>query len=401
MDKPCAALEITNKSVKLLVGYEIDGKVCAIYSLVKSLGEIKRNGSFLDVQKLMLDLAMFNNIKDSNAKININIGDLLVGIPPINFEVYQTVQDTTVVGEDEKVQDIDIRNLFNQARRAAANYNTNNSLVDIIPQTYILDQGRSFINPPKGQTTSSVRLVANVHSLSRGVVEDYKRIIEGAGFSVRRNIVTPFAATQLISSYPDTPKDYILVDIGARETIVSLVGNKSIYSSKIFNWGGDNITHKIEETFNISEEEAEHIKIMYGIDKRELNFRAPICTYTDESGNEVKHYPDELNKIIKSELDVFIQEYNKAIDNLLTGYDQRYKKLKMLLIGGGSLLKGLVEYVTPKIDSAELSIFYPDTLGCRNPAFVNLIGMIYVQGKYQMSSDEARLRVGSVNRNSK
>ena len=401
MERPCAALEITNKSLKLLVGYEINGKVCAVYSLVKPLGEIKRNGEFLDFQKTIADLAPFNNIRDPNAKININIGDILLGLPPINFEVYQTRQNTTVVGEDEKVQDIDIKNLFNLARRATANYNTSNSLVDIIPEKYVLDQGRTFINPPKGQTTSSVTLFAHVHSLSRNVMEDYKKVVEGAGFSIRRSVVTPFAASELISSYPNTPKDYILVDIGARETVVSLVGNQMLYSSKIFQWGGDNITHKIEETFNISEAEAEKLKIMYGIDKRELNFKAPICTYADENGNEVKHYPDELNKIIKGELDIFIEGLKKEINNLLADYDPRYKKLKMLLVGGGSLLKGLVEYVSPKVDSSELSVIIPDTLGCRNPAFINLIGMIYVQGKYQISSEDQKTKVSSVNRNSR
>ena len=88
-------------------------------------------------------------------------------------------------------------------------------------------------------------------------------------------------------------------------------------------------------------------------------------------------------------------------NNLLADYDPRYKKLKMLLVGGGSLLKGLVEYVSPKVDSSELSVIIPDTLGCRNPAFINLIGMIYVQGKYQISSEDQKTKVSSVNRNSR
>ena len=85
------------------------------------------------------------------------------------------------------------------------------------------------------------------------------------------------------------PQDYILVDIGSSVTTVSLVGARKLYSSRFFKWGGDNITNKIIEKFNVSEEEAERYKILYGLDRREYSFDAPVCTSDDGFGNQVQH----------------------------------------------------------------------------------------------------------------
>ena len=118
--------------------------------------------------------------------------------------------------------------------------------------------------------------------------------------------------------------------------------------------GGDNITEKIVETFNISETEAERIKVTYGIDKRQMSFKPAVCSSDDGQGNEIKHYTDELNAAIKSELDEFLTLLSDCMNDLLNGYDKVTKGLPMILIGGGSKLNGLVEYIEPKVPKDRL-----------------------------------------------
>ena len=78
-----------------------------------------------------------------------------------------------------------------------------------------------------------------------------------------------------------------------------------------------------------------------------------------------------------------------------------YKQLPMILIGGGSLLKGLEGYMLPKVQSATVTTVIPKVLGARNPALFNCLGMLLVQSKYQAVFDENHPKVGQVTRNAK
>lgn len=400
-DKPCAALEITNKAIKLVIGYEINGQVYVVYSLVKSLGKIRDGASFIDPQNTISNLETIKTIKDESARITVNVAEALVAIPPEDLKIYETHQVTTVLSEESKVANIDIRNIYTLIRKGHLGLSTSNQFVDIIPDRYILDQGRTSVAPPIGETTNTLTLYARVHTINRSTVEGFNEIVSGAGINVKRNVVAPFAASELLATMEGIPQDYILLDIGARRTTVSLIGRKQLHSSTIVEWGGDNITHKIQEKFNIRESDAEKIKIMYGIDKRETNFKAPVCIYHDETGKEYKYFIEDLNQIIKSELDILINKVNEGINNLLNGINPAYKQLPMILIGGGSLLKGLEAYMLPKVQSVSVTTVIPKVLGARNPALFNCLGMLLVQKKYQAVFDENHPKVGQVTRNAK
>ena len=62
MEKTVAAIEFGSKKLKLVVGYELDGKVYILYALTKPYGHIIEAGTIIDQQKLV---ASINDIKNS------------------------------------------------------------------------------------------------------------------------------------------------------------------------------------------------------------------------------------------------------------------------------------------------------------------------------------------------
>ncbi len=401
MDKPVAAIEVSNKAIKLVVGYELNGKIDVLYALVKNLGDIRADNEFVDLNSTASSLEALKHIEDNNVRLLINVTEALVALPPQGLLVYTTNQYTTVVSENSKVGNVDIQNIYSLIQKSHLPTNTNNDLVDIISDKFILDQQRTFINPPIGETTSGLYLSAYVHTIPHHTYSDYKELFQKADLKVKRFVVAPFATAELLSTYPDTPKDYILVDIGARQTSVSLIGNGVFHSSHVFDGGGDNITRKIQIEFNIPESEAESLKVSYGLENRNLNFKAPVATYKNENGQEVKHYADELNNIVRHEVDDFAGKLNSAISNLLKSANFAGNvELPLILVGGGSLLKGLSEYLLPKIIAAKtIKVAIPTSLGCRNPAFFTCLGMIHVQSRYPSLNDERLPKLSHVERN--
>lgn len=396
MDKPVAAIEFGSKKMKLVVGYELDGQVYVLYALTKPYGHILEAGSFSDASKAITCIKELKEFSDPSAKLKLSISEGLLALPPYGLEIFHLKQITTVISEESKISNLDIRNIYALFRNSANSLE--NELVDIIPDSFVLDGGRSFVRPPIGETSGTLMMSANVHTLPKRIYYDFQNILTNGEMNVKRVSVAPSAAAQLIATYNDMPKDYILVDIGATMTTVSLIGGTELYASRFFEWGGDKITEKIIERFNINEAEAEKIKITYGIDKRQMNFKAPVCRTDDGTGNEVKHYADELNEIIKGELDTFVRSLNSAIDDLLSPYDSSYKTIPMLLTGGGAKLSGLVQYLEPKVNSEGVKVVIPRTLGARNPTYLNCLGMILANAKFPSIYDENHPRVGQVTR---
>ena len=397
MDKPIAAIELGSKKLKLVVGYEIDGKIYVLYTLVKPYGHAIEGGRFVDANRVSQTISSVREFTDPSAKLKLNISDVLLCIPPYGLGVYQTRQVTTVVTEDSKISNLDIKNIYALIRNSAYPLN-DKCLVDVVPESFTLDHGRIFARPPLGESSSTLTVSAKVQTLPKDLVEDYQTVLSNGGMISRRNVVSSLAATELISSYENMPKSFILVDIGSSITTVSFVGNNALYGSTFFNWGGDNITEKIIENFNINEGDAEKYKIMYGIDNHEMNFKAPICTTDDGTGHEVHHFNNELNDIIKEELEVFVNRLNEAINDVVAQHDKAYRNFPMLLIGGGSQLNGLVSFITPKVMSETVEVVAPQTLGARNPTFFNCLGMILTHSKYLNLNDEAHPKVGQVTR---
>ena len=398
MEKPIAAIELGSKKLKLVVGYEIDGKVYVLYTLVKPYGHAIEGGNFVDANRVSQTIASVREFTDPAAKLKLNISDVLLCIPPYGLGVYQTRQVTTVVTEDSKISNLDIKNIYALIRNSAYPLN-DKALVDVIPESFTLDQGRIFARPPLGESSSTLTVSAKVQTLPKILVDNYQTVLSNGGMISRRNVVASLAATELIASYEGMPHSYILVDIGSNVTIVSFVGNNALYGTTHFNWGGDNITEKIIESFNINEADAEKYKIMYGIDNREMNFKAPICVTDDGTGVEVHHTNDELNAIIKGELDIFVRYLNEAVDQVVSQHDRTYRSFPMLLIGGGAELNGLVSYITPKVLSETVDVVSSKTLGARNPTFFNCLGMLLTHAKYLNLNDEAHPKVGQVTRN--
>ena len=398
MDKPIAAIELGSKKLKLVVGYEIDGQVYVLYTLTKPYGFCIEGGNFVDANKVAETIKSIREFTDPSAKLKLNISDVLLCLPPYGLGIYQTRQVTTVVTEDSKISNLDIKNIYALIRNSAYPLN-DKALVDVVPESFTLDHGRIFARPPMGESSSTLTVSAKVQTLPSVLVDNYQTVLANGGMVSKRNVISSLAATELVCSYPNMPSSFILVDIGSNITTVSFVGNGALYGSTFFEWGGDNITERKIEKFNINEADAEKYKIMYGIDYREMNFKAPICTTDDGSGHDVHHYNDELNTIIKSELDIFVEQLNDSINEIVAQHDKSYRSFPMMLVGGGAELNGLVQYITPKVMSETVEVVKPKTLGARNATFTNCLGAILTYSKYPNLNDESHPRVGVLSRN--
>jgi len=124
---------------------------------------------------------------------------------------------------------------------------------------------------------------------------------------------------------------FLLIDMGASSTSVSILKNGVLRFTRIFGIGGDTLTHALETGMAIDFLEAEKLK------------REKGTAYIDEEANDLDPEVREINEMIRMHLDSLSLEVRRS----LAYYTSKYRGesvTKIVLTGGGSLLKGIAHF---------------------------------------------------------
>lgn len=394
MKKPLACLEITSESIKLLVGYEEEGKPVPLYTIEKPIPGIIRNGTIADPDALISALSTFHKITDEHAKLNMSICEICLVLPPIEFSVYEADEATNTVKSDNQIQELDISNVIGLVRKKKLP--NNDEMVDIIPDSFILEDRRSLATPPLGERSSMLGVHALIHAMPGYIKNQYLSIAARAGFRVKKSCVSSYCNALLATTLPDIPSKYVLVDIGGKITSVSLIARqKPFYGSKCFFFGGDNLTQKIVEAFGIPYEIAEQIKKEYGLDKRERGFERPL--FQGESSSSIKIYQKNLNGVLQPETESFVALLRENL-NEIERKSGVTEKLPLVFTGGGSQLYGLENLLKNAFPDRDVLLMKPQTVGCRKPGYSALLGLVLAASQYTGSLEDNYLNVTNVSR---
>ena len=173
-----------------------------------------------------------------------------------------------------------------------------------------------------------------VVAIQNDVISKYRGIVSGCNLNASFFEIEVFSSIR--SNFEHELSLVLLMDFGASRTKLSIVEFGTVKSFHIVSRGAADISESISKSFSIPFVEAEKMKKEYGL------FGDP----KDKS----------LADIIKIHMDYIFSETN----NVLLGYEKKYNRTvsKVILTGGGSLLKGLKE-VAENNFKAEIEIGRP------------------------------------------
>ncbi|EKD58249.1 MAG: Type IV pilus assembly protein PilM [uncultured bacterium] len=168
-----------------------------------------------------------------------------------------------------------------------------------------------------------------VVAISKNVVDQAMETLEMAGLSPVGFEIESIAQARSLLSEKDDEQTVLIVDIGDRRTSFSVnKGGVPCFTSSI-PLCGQSLTDAISKGIGVPFEEAEKMKISYGI------------------GSDFKN--DALFKLSKPILENFVQEIEQSIDFYLTGLKYSKSIDKVIICGGGANTKGLVPYLSKKL----------------------------------------------------
>ena len=393
-----AALEITSSCLKLVLGYQHQNKVVVLYAITRPIDGLIDGGNIIDLPKLSEEIKELSHIKDSTAKLKIVIGEVILIIPPLGLEVYKNDKTTTVVSPTGMIANIDVTNVLSLVKKEQVPQ-IGNEIVDIIPEKFTLDKGRSFLNPPINEQSAFLSVHASIYSLPSRILNDYRNAVQSAGLHVRRVIVSSYGVSELFCTYESIPSAYLYVDYGDSITSVSLISKSVVFGSSYFLLGGKQISNALMNKFNIPFIDAEKLKRKIGLDKRELSYVPILLTSADIRGKNCNYSIRDVNAVIEKQLDDFSKSLDNCIKNVLSDYDISYRDMPIVLGGGGSRLRGLKEYLKEKFTlTKDIINVVPTSIGARNESFTNCLGAIYAQSKRRGSLEDEKSIVTPVSR---
>jgi type IV pilus assembly protein PilM len=166
--------------------------------------------------------------------------------------------------------------------------------------------------------------------IPRKIVDQYLEIFNGTSVVPKTFELQSQSMARAIFPRDDSAT-YMGVDIGKDITNIFIIKNSVVQFSAIIDMGGDDITNEIKRSLNISFDEADAVKIKYGLinGPDNVDIRTPILSILEKLREEIiKYYSYWISKNSES----------SSID-------------RIYLTGGGANLIGIPEYFEQGISS--------------------------------------------------
>lgn len=397
MDKPISVIEISDTQLRVAVGYLNNNKINLVHMAERPITGLISNGDIIDISTLSQILNSMKEFKDETTKEKISINEATIVLPALGLNIFQSQKTTNVVSPFSIIAQIDIENVVSLVQKE--NVPSGSEIVDIIPDSFVLEGGRSFVYPPINEKSNNITINAKIHTLPTKLISEYRRVIEAAHIKIRRICVSSYAEAELAKYEKDIPGNCILVDMGAEITNVSLVGNRAPFETVAFTSGGNQLVHRIVENLRVSTDDALDLLKKYGLDERRLSYKPTIAS-ANVDGVERSYDPSSLNMIIKQ---FFLEEYSNqfdvAFENLMKNYPDQVRQLPIVFTGGFSKLYGFENLAKEKfVKNQSIHFLEPSVFGARDARFSSCIGAMYVASKYKGALSDSRAKTTELQR---
>ena len=197
-----------------------------------------------------------------------------------------------------------------------------------------------LVSNPKGTVASVIEARFQLMVGNPCLKLNLEKVLKGKDIEVAGYIISPLATAEAVLTPEEKESGCALVEWGEGLTYVSIYKNKTLKYMVTLPLGGLAITKDIR-SLNVSEEEAEALKIKYGsaIPDSDDNSGVPV---NEDQNSSRKIDLQELNRIIEARVDEIVWNIWNQIQ--LSGYSQALDA-GIVITGGGALLRDLPQYI--------------------------------------------------------
>lgn len=350
-------LELTSSSIKMVAGYLLNESICVLDAIEEKCNGLS-DGLIINQDEVVKSIKSVVN--QMSRSLNMLIDEVCLAIPPFNLLCMCDTGSTNTVDGNNVIRHIDTTNILTAMKKRSL-ADSDLKIIDIVPDTYMINNNERYYNEPIGKMSEVLSLHASIYAMSVKVIAQFENCVNNAGLKIKKTVIAPYADALYLSTVKAIPNSYFLIDIGNSVTTISQINRGyTVNFSRILKFGGNDITLAIANEFDISFEEAEELKNTYGIDHNP-NFNVYI---------KDKITLDDLSQVIVKTISQQLDIFKTIIDD-----SEEKNSLPVVLIGGTSCLHNIKKIVADELELDVINFTLP-TLGARKYGFVTVLGLI-------------------------
>lgn len=325
----------------IIVGMDIGtSKVSVVIGEVNNFNQIEiisncsrkctgiKKCKIIDEEEVAKSIA--NVINDAEAETGFKINSSYITIPGKYVTVVQNSITKDVKDKYAGISSKDVQLALMQVKDIEIP--ENQSLIDIVPDKFILDNGK-ITEDPIGNLSSSFTLKAQIVLADKEYIKKLVSIFKKVGLDINELVPVTLAERNLILDVNELNDNVMILDIGAGNTEIGIFEGSSFVYTNTIPLGGNNISNDISLVLNISEEEAEKLKRQYG-----LALKSFIDNDNDILLNTVRE--ENRNKTIKSSelieiMEARIEEIFSLVNKDITLQNIKPRVNNVILTGQG------------------------------------------------------------------
>jgi len=280
-----------------------------------------------------------HTVHELTKKTGIKFKEVQLGLSGAMIETRQVDSAIPLIDRGSKIiSRRDIKRVNDNARLLGIKMEE--EILHDLPQYYKVDDANSALNP-----LGLYGRKLGVHSLmiiiNGNRIRNITKAVHQAGYDVANVFFSSYASSQAVLGESEKNAGCVLVDVGSRYTSVLVFRDSVLRFLERIDIGGDNFTRHIADRIKLPFDLAEEIKKSYavasGFDQHQDE---EILVKREDAYIPIKR--GVICRAIKPEVEALVKRITTTVDR--SGLKDQINR-GMIIIGGGSLLPGLIERI--------------------------------------------------------
>lgn len=354
-------LDIGTTSIKAMVCENVKGQLKVIsVGVVPSAG--LNRGVIVDIDKTAR--AIFQAVKKAEAKSNIDIKNVVVGLPA-NYLQMQRVHGSITIASQGQSREITDRDVIDVAKETLTqSISPELAVLDLIPTEFTVD-GFNGIKDPRGMVGVRLEMKGTLYTGPKTIIHNTKKAVQQAGYGIRDFVIAPIATGFTLLNDGEQDFGTVVIDLGGGQTTTSIVHDHQLKYTFVDPEGGQYVTRDISTVLNTSLRNAERLKLDHGyamanLTKADAQVDVPVV-----GENTPQQFSEEyLAEIIEARVRQILE---RSVQRLHTIHAPRLPG-GVVLVGGGASLPGIVQ-LAQQYFKESVKVYQPEQMGVRYPRY--------------------------------
>ncbi|MEK6733145.1 MAG: cell division protein FtsA [Candidatus Omnitrophota bacterium] len=210
----------------------------------------------------LLSDAIESSVMKSEEMARAKVRKVIVNVSGVHIRTFQSRGSVHISDRPSEITKDDIKRCIESAKIIAMSLDR--AAVHLVPVRYFIDD-KMEINDPLGLFGSKLDVDLNIITSLIAVLQNVTKAVNLAGYEADELIVSGAGTGFAVFDDNQLQNGAVLVDVGKEITEAALFIDGKILDSYNFPFGGDDLTQVLQDNLKVMFDEAEEIKIKYGL----------------------------------------------------------------------------------------------------------------------------------------